>query len=162
VSAPRVYRWKAGRYYPVSAQSFGAWLETLPDRRPETIVKAAANKRCVAHPLFEWRADRAAQEYRLLQARLLHACLEIDVVIYRRDKPETLSVAATVRTSRSGDYDAVEVAMSDSDKRDFVLAQAMAQLQHFKRRYARLSELAVVFAAIEKVQIRRSRASRGR
>lgn len=147
----RTYAWKAGRHYPVDAQTFGRWLEGLPDQRPDTVVKAAANPKSPAHKLFEWDKTRAAHEFRLLQARVLFGSLVVDVVVYKRGKPETHNVQAVVMTSTDGDYERIDVAFQEPGKRDFVLSRALAQLKTLRRRYASLSELAVVFAAIDKV-----------
>jgi hypothetical protein len=145
------FSWKLGRHYPVTAQKFGEWLETLPDKRPETLVKAARNPRAVGHKLFEWDPSRAAEQYRLIQARVIYGSLTVDVVLYDRKKPRTIQAQAIMHSTREGDYDSVDVAMSDPPKRDFVLAQAMMELQSTRRRYAHLSELAVIFSAMDRV-----------
>lgn len=146
------YEWKPGRHYSTSAQKFGSWMETLPDRRPETIVSASRDPKSPAHKEI-WKADdaKAAHEFRLLQARLMLASLTVDVVIYERQKKRTIQAQAIVHSSRQGDYDFIDVAMAQPEKRDYVLAQAMAELQATKRRYAHLSELAIVFSAVDRV-----------
>jgi hypothetical protein len=149
------YSWKAGRHPAVSAQAVGQWLEALPDRRPETILEASRARKSPVHAYF-WKLDEkaAAKEYRLLLARLMLASLTVDVVIYERNKPRTIQAQAIMHSSRDGDYDYVADAMTEPVKRDFILSQAMAELQATKRRYAHLSELAVVFSAIERVSKR--------
>lgn len=151
------YSWKAGRHPAVSAQKVGQWLETLPDRRPETIIQAARARKSPVHVFF-WSLDekQAAMEHRLLLARLMLASLlTVDVVVYdRKQKPRTIEYQTIVHSSREGSYDYMEDAMSDPDKRGFLLAQAMAELQATKRRYQHLSELAVVFSTIERVSKR--------
>jgi hypothetical protein len=146
------YGWKPGRHYSTSPQQFGEWVESLPDRRPETIVRHARDPKSPGYKEI-WKAEDAvaANEWRLLQARLMLASLVVDVIIYERKKKKTIQAQAIVHSSRDGEYDYIDVAMSDPDKRNFVLAQAMAQLQAMKRRYASLSDLAVVFAAVDQV-----------
>lgn len=151
------FAWKAGRHYPVSAQDFGEWIDTLPDRRPETLIRAARDPKAAGHKLFEWDSTRAAQEFRLIQARVIYGSLVVDVVIYDRKKPKTIQAQAIMRSSRLGEYDDVDVAMSDPPKREFILTQALAELSATKRRYAHLSELAVVFSAIDRISKRVSR-----
>ena len=145
------FAWKPGRHYPVAAQKFGEWLETLPDKRPETLIKAARNPRSVGHKLFEWDSSRAAEQFRLIQARVIYGSLTVDVVVYDRKKPRTIQAQAIMHSTREGDYDSVDVAMADPPKRDFILAQAMMELQATRRRYAHLSELAVIFSAMDRV-----------
>lgn len=148
---PKRFSWKPGRHYAVSAQKFGEWVEGLADRRPEAIISAARNPRCIAHRLFEWDSSRAAQQFRLIQARVLYGSLTVEVVVYERKKQRLIQAQAIIHASREGDYESIDVAMSDPPKRDFILAQAMAQLQATRRRYAHLSELAVIFSAVERV-----------
>lgn len=146
------YSWSAGRHPAVSAQKVGQWLETLPDRRPQTILEASRAKKSPVHEYF-WKLDNqeAAREHRLLLARLMLASLTIDVVIYDRKKPRTIQARAIMHSSGDGDYDYTDVAMGDPTKREYVLSQALVELQTTKRRYQHLSELAVVFSAINRV-----------
>lgn len=146
------YSWKPGRHPAASAQKVGEWLQSLPDRRPSTIVEHAKSARSPVHAYFWKMNDRAlAAEHRLLLARLMLASLSIDVVVYVRKEPQTIQAQAIMHSSRGGDYDYVEAAMSDPPKRQFILAQALAELTATKRRYAHLSELAVIFSAVDRV-----------
>lgn len=149
----RKYAWRPGKHFAVDAQQFGEFVESLPDKRPESIVDAARNPKSVAHPLFEWNDSRAAQEFRLVQARSLYGSLEVDVIIYSRDKPVVHRVRAIVNSGRR-EYDPIEVAFSTPEKRDYILAEALRQLRALKRRYSSLSELAVVFTAFDQVEKR--------
>jgi hypothetical protein len=133
------------------------WLERLPRRDPATFVEAARDPSAPAHPMFTWDNSVAANEHRLTQARVILANLMIDVVIVRRSKPETVRVRAIHRTSRTGEYDTFSDAFSQPVKRDYVLSQALAQLSALKRRYAALSELAIIFAAFDKVVAKHSK-----
>lgn len=147
------YSWSTpSRFAAVEAGVLGRWLEHLPSRDPATFVEAARDPESPGHALFEWNDSAAAREHRLVQARVILANLMVDVVVIRRSKPETLRVRAIHRTSRSGQYDDFEDAFSEPVKRDYILSQALAQLSALKRRYAALSELAVVFAAFDRVE----------
>lgn len=145
------FHWSRPGQYPVDAQVVGEAISRLKSRDPPAIVEAARSRKSPLHPLFDWNQSSAAERFRLVQAQMLLGALQVDVVVYRRKEQETLRVRAVVRTSRAGSYDSIEDAMATPASRDFVLAQAIAQLKALKRRYATLSELAVVFAAVDEV-----------
>lgn len=155
------YQWKDGVHLPVAAQEFGDWVMSLPDQQPETIVRAARDPRSVGHRLFEWNDAAAAHEQRLIVARKLYGCLVVEAVTYKRDKPHVYQVRAIVRGGRDEPYEPIADVMSQPAKREYMLAQALRELQAVRREYSALSELAVVFSAIDSVSKRRRGASRG-
>jgi hypothetical protein len=149
------YQWKDGVHLPVNAQDFGDWVMSLPDQQPQTIVKAARDVRSVGHKLFNWDDAAAAHEQRLVVARRLYGCLVVEAVTYRRDKPHVYQVRAIVRGGRSEPYEPIAEVMGQPAKRDYMLAQCLRELTALRREYATLSELAVVFSAIDKVAKRK-------
>jgi hypothetical protein len=51
-----------------------------------------------------------------------------------------------------GRYEITTRAMRNTGKRDFILREALRELASLRSRYAALSELAVVFSAIDQVR----------
>lgn len=149
------YHWKAGVRLPVKAQEFGDWVMSLPDQEPHTIVEAARNPKAVAHALFNWDDKAAALENRLSVARRLYGCLVVEAIVYKRDKPVVHQVKAFVRGGRNEPYEPMAEVLSDPGKRDYLLSRCLAELTALRREYASLSELAIVFAAIDKVSKRK-------
>lgn len=145
------YHWKDGVHLPVKAQDFGEWVMSLPDQQPLTIIEAARDPQSVAHALFNWSDEEAAREHRLSVARRLYGCLVVEAVTYQRDKPQVFQVRAIVRGGRDEPYEPIANVMSQPAKRAYMLANCLRELQAIKREYATLSELAVVFAAIDEV-----------
>lgn len=145
------YLWKDGVHLPVDAQVFGEWVMGLPDQQPDTIVAAARKRGSPAHSLFQWNDAAAAHEQRLIVARRLYGSLVVEAVVYKRDRPEVFQVKALVRGSREGPYEPVAEVMSNRSKRDYLLAQCLRELKAIRREYSTLSELAIVFAAIDEV-----------
>lgn len=147
------YRWTQNNLEAVvSAKDFGPWLESLPDRNPETIVQAASKRNSPAHRLFIWSDARAALEQRLTRARVLLGSfvIEVEVTIPKR-APRMIEVPFVTR-SAPGSYEITVEAMKEPDKRRFILQEALKELSRLRRRYAHLSELAVVFTALDKVE----------
>jgi hypothetical protein len=157
------FRWSNSRYSGiVSAAVFGKWLTSLPDTNPATVVEHAANRKSPAHKLFNWDDSAAAREFRLTQARLILGSfvIETEIVSGKSKKPRSISVPYISR-SAPGLYEITTDAMRIPEKRDFMLSQALAEVKRWRRRYANLSELAVVFAALDEVQARTTRKRAG-
>lgn len=151
-----VYRWKdtAAPTHKLAAQVVGEHLEQLRVQHggitAEIVLWDASREGSPITPAFEWDDTKAAHEYRLQQARNLVN----HIVVLREDGQ--LPTRAFVFIESSGDdgqYQSVEVALSDVDMRREVLERALKELEAFRRKYAELTELARVFAAIDLVGI---------
>lgn len=119
---------------------------------PEAVVDFARPKTSPLHSRFDWSDTSAARKYRIWQARQL---ISVVVNYYEPKKGERLSVRAFVSLTgdrRDGGYRDVNVVMADKDMRKQALADALNELALFKAKYAALTELAMVFAAIRKVK----------
>ena len=107
---------------------------------------------------FEWSDHKAAESWRLHQARMLLGSVEIRKV----DEPEKTTrlfvniVQATVGDDGEEDsrrsYVNTQRALTDPDMRDIVLQRAFHDLEAIKRKYSNLHELAAVWEALEGVK----------
>lgn len=158
MSAGKRYQWTNKSYEAkVSAAVFGEWLERLPDKNPETIVKHAQASKSPAHRLFTWSDTQAAREFRLIQARMLLGSFVIETIVTTKGRKDKTIIAPYVSRCAPGHYEVTTVAMGVSKKRQFMLAAALKQLNRWRQRYAALSELAVVFSAIDEVDAQNKR-----
>ena len=120
---------------------------------PSEVVEAARPAASPIHGQFCWDDTEAAHRYRLQQAsELLRVTVELIEV-----KSETYEVRAFTSLSpdRAKDgksYRATVAVMTNKQMREQMLADALAELEAFQRKYAALSELAEVFAAIRKTR----------
>jgi hypothetical protein len=153
-----MYRWSnKGLESIVPAKTFGKWLKALPNQNPKTIVEEASNPESPAHDLFEWDDSKAANEYRLVRARVLLGSFIIETEITTiKNKKKIIDVPFVTR-SAPGKYEITSKAMKDIDKRDFILQEALAEFRRLRTRYSHLSELALVFAAMDEVEVLRKR-----
>ena len=122
--------------------------------KPERVVAAARPKTSPIHDQFEWDNTEAAEKYRLLQAsELIRVSVEIIDCGGNRD-PVMVRAFTSLTTERgeSGGYRATVQVLSNKQMREQMLADAIAELQAFERRYAILKELAEVFAASRKLR----------
>jgi hypothetical protein len=166
----KIYSWVPGSRLgrELDATVIGPEIERLIEvhgqkLKAETVVDTAASPMSPLHPAFEWDDTKAAQEHRIFQAQHLLRSVQITVAT-----PEggEITTRATVTRERHGQpgkhyYSTTEYALSDAELRAEVLKQALREAVAFRRKYAELSELAQVFAIIDRVS-RRGSQSRGR
>ena len=139
-------------------------IEAIKDLRntrgiiaPVDVVNAARPVDSPLHEYFEWDDGVAADAYRIVQAQLL---LRVTVTMLAGANGEMTNVRAFVSlTSEQGYRSTVDV-LADTSHRSQLIADAMRDMQIFKRKYGHLKELADVFAAMEHVGVGRARRSR--
>ena len=148
--------WKQGSRINTDAAVFHGVVEKIMDKNngsatPDDIVDEARKKRSPIHKEFEWDDAKAAE----IQRRTHAAYLLRSVEIIRDDAPTVRSRAleisrehATAKQPARNVYKRVEDILADPVARDELLAGAVRDAIAFRRRYAALSELATVFAAM--------------
>lgn len=117
---------------------------------PETVVEAARSPKSPLHQQFTWDDNKAAHEYRLWQARTL---LRVTVE-YLPTVKQNVRVFVSLTPDReetSGGYRPLVEVLSDADQRKQLLADALAELQYFQKKYAMLKELAGVWREVRKL-----------
>lgn len=149
-----VYQWAEG--FPnrgAKADVVGRQIERLRkanggDVTEEVVVAAAEDAKSVLHPFFEWNDRKAAHEFRLNQGRTLIRSIKIVTT----ESPDT-PIRAFWSVRRDADsprvYTSIQVALADDDLRGQLIADAMRELESFKRKYGELREFADVVLAIE-------------
>jgi len=117
---------------------------------PARVVKWARGHRGSAlHSCFEWSDTKAAEQYRVWQARELIVSVE---VTYPDGKKRQVYVSPVhARVAREGYHRLVDV-MSDDEKRWRYLEQALDELERVCARYEDLCELGGVRAAVRLVR----------
>lgn len=100
---------------------------------------------------FSVGLESAAMEYWLVIARRLHGSLVVEAVTYKRDKPHVYQVRALVRGGRDEPYEPIANVLTDPEKRNYMLAKCLRELTTLRREFSTLSELSLVFAAIDRV-----------
>lgn len=116
---------------------------------PEQVVDAARPVSSPLHSKFEWSDSKAAQEYRLWQARqLLRVCVEL----IPQSKTATDVFVSLKSDRREGGYRQLVEVLSSKQMRAQLLSDALDELNWFREKYSHLRELAQVFSAIRKVR----------
>jgi hypothetical protein len=119
---------------------------------PEAIVAYAMNEDTALHTRFEWDDGKAAQEYRIWQARQL---IRIVVRVVPHTNIET-AVFVSLKKDRYGDthggFRTVVEVLSDEDLRKELLQDALEAFNYWKEQYYLVQELIPIFEAAEDVK----------
>lgn len=137
-------------------------LEAIAARKsgltPQAVLQTAKNPKSCLHKYFDWDDTEAARKWR--EAQAYNLILRVKVTIETPEQ-KTIQVRAfvnvkkvdsdgTINHSERGHFVPIVQAMSDEEARSQVIAQARSELASFRRKYANLSELSEVIAAIDK------------
>lgn len=107
---------------------------------------ARRNRKSALHRQFEWNNTKAANEYRIWQARRL-----IQLTIVSDDGGPQLVSLSLDRISGGGYRDVGDV-VSNRKLSEIMLHDALAELQRVQARFARVKELTSVWKAVKRVQ----------
>lgn len=117
--------------------------------RPVQVVEAARDEASPLHGQFTWDDAKAAEEYRLWQARELIATFWV-VDSPSNERVRLLLSLASDRPEKHGYRFSADV-LANPEQRSEWLLMALSELQSWKKTYAALTELRPVFAAITRV-----------
>ena len=121
--------------------------------RAEDVVAFARNKKTALHSQFTWNNTRAAEEYRLWQARQIIRVTLTTLPETNNEIRAYVSMTADRYTPGGGYRGMVEV-MTAKQTRGELLAQALAELKMWQERYRHLRALVPIFEAREAVERR--------
>ena len=149
------YSWKDGaRKGGMDAQKVGERLEKLRRRdgvlTPGAVVMEAQKKSSPLHEGFEWDDMIAASLYREERARDITRSITVTV---RGADAEPVVVRAFVHLQDAGDYEYEDIhtILTNPQKRDSLLKEALAMLRLQWSRYKMVQELSGVWAALDEV-----------
>jgi|ERR1035437_121881 hypothetical protein len=121
--------------------------------RAESVVEYARDPGTALHERFEWDDDKAAQEYRIWQARHL---IRVMVTVLPQHKGEVRVYVSLGddRQQEGGGYRTISAVMADPEMRTAMLEEAADDMRLFKVKYRVLTELADVFEAMDRAMQR--------
>lgn len=123
---------------------------------PRRVVDwARTHGRSVIHGCFQWDNTKAAEQYRLWQARELIVSVE---VVYPDGRTRQVYVSPVVSRKSSGGYRRLVDVLSKAGQREQFLQQALADLERVCQKYEDLTELAGVRAAVRLIRVGRKAA----
>lgn len=139
----------------ISAEATAALLELQGRSRtitPHAVVAAAADENSPLHSLFCWDDTVAAAQWRLTQARTI---LRVAVVQTPQMNEPTQAFVTLSSDKRNNTYRQTIHVLQDEQSRACLIRDALTALEHVRRKYENLVELAEVFAALDNVRSRR-------
>lgn len=148
-----IYKWKFPQ--PVPAQVAGEYLDGLKEKNdgvltPELVLDNSRPADAVLHPCFEWDDNKAAENYRLYQARKIITNLVVTIETEGAKEPKTVNALVNVAPAYTkAEYVPISVAMNNVASREQVLKNALIELRNFQNKYSTYSELAGVCKAID-------------
>jgi hypothetical protein len=119
--------------------------------QPQAVVKAARNPKSPLHQLFTWDNSKAAEQWRLEEARRL---LRTYVIVENNDAAEPLRCFVSLSTDRKsgGGYRHIADVLNEKELYQRLLADSIEDLRAFQARYEKLKELRPVFDAAQRVE----------
>lgn len=118
--------------------------ESKGELTPEDVIKDARRNNSPLHSFFQWDDGKAAEQFRLSQARGL---IRAVVAVYVQEGKPARHVSAFVHIAEPGaqHYRSTDHAMSLTRTREIVLRQAWREFQQWRKRYEELDEFAGLF-----------------
>lgn len=147
-----VYTWSIPKY-SVSADVAGMEFERIEREHgevsAEVVLDEARPEDAVLHNEFEWDNLKAAEKFRLNQAKSMIRALIVSSED-TNNRPMRAFVDTTPDTKKAS-YISIGTAIRDEELRKVVLGNAMREMQIFKAKYSNYKELAKVMAAMDAV-----------
>ena len=143
------YKWKPNSRIKTDSETAGAVMDGLEQQGRLTAKNLLDESRPAEAPLhdeFEWDDIKAAEEYRLQQARHIINCLLIE------DDSQQETVRAFFNLADTApEYRSIRTIMADETQSEALLQAAMQELQAFERKYAQISKFKALFAEINRL-----------
>lgn len=141
--------WKSGSRYSADAQKVAEEIYSIGESATTAqILDKARDEKSELHKCFEWNDTKAAESWRMQQARRLVCNL---VIKEERKSEQGPEVRLFFKTDANEGYKPTVLIMQDKDEYQKLLQNALAELNAFQRKYRSLSELETVFTAIDEL-----------
>ena len=145
----------SGLYKGLTAEVAANEIERIRNKygklKPEYVVAESTDAGAVLHDVFEWDDDKAAQQFRTEQARLLIKNIRVEII----HNKVTCNVRAFVNVRESKDvardYVPIEKAILDDNMYQDLLKQSKDDMDAFVTKYAQITELNQVKVEMLKV-----------
>lgn len=137
--------WKIDRYKADAKQAYDE-ITRLEKITPQNVVELARNENSVIHNDFEWNDEIAGEKYRIIQAADMIRSFVIETKEEEKEPIRALQITTTTST-----YKPTEFFIKNEDEYQNLLRRAKIELQGFKKRYSRLTELEDIFKKIDEL-----------
>lgn len=143
-------KWKV-ELFKADATTVANEIKSIGDEiTPKQIVDYARNENSELHKCFTWDDTKAAEKWRLQEARQVVCQLQL-VTVGNDEKEEPTPLRVFYKTDNSEGYKPTQLIVQNMDEYGKLLAKAKEELQTFKAKYKAISELEKVFEAIDEL-----------
>jgi len=112
-------------------------LEAISIRTPENIVKAAQSKKSEMHNCFTWEESKAAESWRLFEAKQLvnHLIVNYSVVTKKDEKAEiTVNVYSSIPTDEGRMYVKTTDALDNEILKEMIRSEVRSLLSQIRNK----------------------------
>jgi len=143
------------------AQIYGEQLDILKSKNhgqltTQLVLEDAKNDYSPIHSYFTWQDEKAAEQYRIWEARKLINGIEVVDIIIKDDKEvevvRPLMFNLKIDDDSAQQYYDSKMVLEDDDLRKRLLDQAMNEAGRWQEKYEKIVELAVIVGAIKKIK----------
>lgn len=131
-------------FHKADAQKCGEEMGDSPT--PESVLEKAKDPTSELHKCFEWDDTKAAEKYRLTQARQM-----IQFIIIKETKKKEHQVRYFQISQEKQVYKPITFFLQNEDEYTVLLDRAKRELKGITERYSQLNELEEVFEAIARL-----------
>lgn len=135
-----VATWKTNIFGKADAQKVADEISSIGNEiTPADVVSMARDPSTESHKCFEWDDTKAAEKYRLQQARIVMCNL---VYTEREEqKQEPIRLFYSIDEGKQQSYQPTILILQDKDKHAQLMEKCMEELRRAKAKYHSLSEL---------------------
>lgn len=137
--------WKIDKYKANATDAY-AEISKLSEITPQNVVNLARNEESALHNDFEWNDSVAGEKYRKMQAAEM-----IRMFVFTPVKEKNEPTRVFEISMQKNVYKPTKLIVKNEDEYQNLLKSALVELENFRRKYCRLTELEEVFRAIEGV-----------
>jgi len=121
--------------------------------KPIDVLIQARDREHRLHKYFEWDDSKAAEKYRLAQARTL--IRHVYVIINTPGGPKTTRYMVSVKSKKKKgrQYVSFADALNEDEYRGQMIREALTQLQIWRRKFGMYEELMPIFKAIDSIKV---------
>ena len=125
---------------------------------PRILLEEARSPASPFHDDFEWDDEKASELYRLAQAaQLIRRWMGVVISVDRQSRTVKITTERAVQSPQSkrgkgeDSYRSISDIMRDPELREDMLRTVLRELLAYRRRYAKLNELAGVWGALDEL-----------
>lgn len=149
------YGWKQGLgFFHGDPQKCGEEIAEIcgevDSATPQDVLEKARDESTELHKCFEWDDTKAAEKYRIEQARqILRFIIVKPTQEEVEEQKQKYEFRGFYKTSNDEGYKPIQRIVVNKDEHALLLERAYAELHAFKVKYACLQELEEIFALID-------------